>query len=415
MRERPFLWNNKHPRYKDHRRRDDEFQAFSKEIGHPVAEIKRVWHVLRTNFFRAHKILIERKDGITNGSYVGVCGPSEKLWKYYLAMDYVLEGTNLDTSNSSNSNNLSTASSTTTNNNNISTNDTTNGNCSNGNNNLSVNEDSMSSVKDVRQTRSSKVLKDMRGAKREIKTSQTDNGTTVAVLPITTVAPVFTSAINNTNSSGNCMSSNRSNFRSSSRLYQDHMNDNNNISMPINSNPNHYSLSHSRASTSAAFNDLSVISIDVDDDHLYARSLTSTLKRFDPTTKEVIKLKFQEIIVEYMQKQQREQQTHQHQAHQQQVQSLSCTSSGSSITNDESIRTSDSNIVVTNSHSSNNNSIASKSCPDTEFQDLKPKPVASDPTLTAANQVAGVGEKSAVSKAAITGPTTNTRSNAETN
>lgn len=177
MRHRPFLWNSKHPDYKDHKRREHEFRLFSNEMDCSVQEIKRVWHVLRTNFFRAHKLLMERPQNAENG--VG-----ERLWKYYLAMDFILEGTGASPASSS-----------------------------------TAAADTDSSSKDIkRETRSSKLVRVGGDSK------------------------------------------------STSRLYQ------RDVSNYVDSN---------------------------DDDHLYARSLTATLRRFDPTTREIIKLKFQEIIVSY--------------------------------------------------------------------------------------------------------------------
>lgn len=179
MRHRPFLWNSKHPDYKDHKRREHEFRLFSNEIDCSVQEIKRVWHVLRTNFFRAHKLLLERPHNGENGG-------GERLWKYYLAMDFILEGTGTSPASSS-----------------------------------TAAADTDSSSKEIkRETRSSKLVK-VGGEGGESK--------------------------------------------SCPRLYH-------------RDNSNH---------------------IDSDDDHLYARSLTATLRKFDPTTREIIKLKFQEIIVSY--------------------------------------------------------------------------------------------------------------------
>lgn len=200
MRERPFLWNSKHPNYKDHKRREHEFQVFSSQINYPVQEIKRVWHVLRTNFFRAHKLLLDRPQNSENG---------EKLWKYYLAMDYILEGSTVEDS------------------------------------------------RDIRQTRSSKTFKDPKGARLQKESNNSVKNCSIG-------------------SSGSSSSSN------SSRIV--------NNTSGINNN----SLSNNSKDT------CSYLSMEADDDHLYARSLTSTLKKFDPTTKEIIKLKFQEIIVEYM-------------------------------------------------------------------------------------------------------------------
>lgn len=271
MRERPFLWNNKHPSYKDHKRREHEFQEFSKEINYPVQEIKRVWHVLRTNFFRAHKLLIDRPHN-PNNSHNGSSGENggEKLWKYYLAMEYILEGTNVDFSNRGNSNNSIT--------------------------NVVLNDDSCSSKEatttptPTRHGRSSRYLTSV---KRESSVSDNQNlrGTTNN---------------NNTNQGGNNQFS-----RSSGRAYRN-MNDNNNISLSSSTNGNNYHTKSLNGSATSAYNDSMMSAMEADDDHLYARSLTATLKKFDPTTKEVIKLKFQEIIVEHMQKQHQQQnkQTH---------------------------------------------------------------------------------------------------------
>lgn len=191
MRERPFLWDSKHPSYKDYKRRDHEFQLFSKQIDCSVQEIKRVWHVLRTNFFRAHKLLLDKPQ--TSDRENG-----EKLWKYYLAMDYILKGTILKTEPKPNKD-----------------------------------PDSLNSSS--------------------------------------------TSIINSTISNNNGT---------------------------ISDNNSTISNNNSSTSTNIKTTLLSDLSLDTDDDHLYARSLTSTLKKFDPTTKEIIKLKFQEIIVNYMQIQQ---------------------------------------------------------------------------------------------------------------
>lgn len=251
MRERPFLWNSKHPNYKDHKRRDNEFQAFSNEIGCSVQEIKRVWHVLRTNFFRAHKLLLERPQSSNNS---GNSENGEKLWKYYLAMEYILEGTGASDDSSS---------------------------------------------KETKQTRSSKVFKDLRGLKREPNSSGSNsNGSNINN---NNNNDNTTNTNNNDNNTSNNSTSGNKTSRNSGRN-----NDNNNIS-----NCNSMLGIQNRSSTFTSFNDS--ISID-DDDHLYARSLTLTLRKFDPTTKEVIKLKFQEIIVDYMRQQQ--QQSQQQQAQQ---------------------------------------------------------------------------------------------------
>lgn len=198
MRERPFLWNNKHPNYKDLRRREQEFQEFSIQVGCPVPEIKRVWHVLRTNFSRAHKSLFYRPHG---GGENG-----DKLWKYYLAMEYILDSTGFD-----------------------------------------------DPTKQIRQTRNSKTSKSSKSSHGELTSSKLVGGDSNSDI-------------------------NRIDCNSNGIISHIHLSNPPNISSP---------MIHS--------------STDIDEDHLYARSLVSTLKKFDPTTKEVIKLKFQEIIVNYMQ------------------------------------------------------------------------------------------------------------------
>lgn len=215
MRDRPFLWNTKDPNYKDHKRREHEFQEFSKRIGCSVQEIKRIWHVLRTNFFRAHKLLLDRPQG--NGEN------TERLWRYYLAMDYVLEGVD------------------------------------------HVSEGDLSRS-DARQTRSCKASKDFR----------------ISVRPQQQHHHLQRN-LSNASASGD----------SASRIasHDSSQNLGNDPSPPANGQNKSMKLSPDE------------LSLDTDDDHLYARSLTSTLKRFDPTTKEIIKLKFQEIIVSYMQRQ----------------------------------------------------------------------------------------------------------------
>lgn len=267
MRGRPFLWNNRHPNYKDHKRREHEFQQFSEEIHHPVQEIKRVWHVLRTNFFRAHKLLQDRTHHVNgNGSSVD---SGEKLWKYYLAMDYILEG---HPNGSVKSNNLD---------------ESRRSDCSDvgagDDNGWSSNHSNKTPIVG-RQTRSSRQLscvnpKEAHRAQPNHKMAKTHNNSDA-----------------------------KSNFKNSSGV------DSHNSSLVSyhgcdNSNLNNASsiVSTHQHNNSTTFND----SMENDDDYLYARSLSSTLKRFDPTTKEVIKLKFQEIIVNHMQQQRQQQQTQQ--------------------------------------------------------------------------------------------------------
>lgn len=60
---------------------------------------------------------------------------------------------------------------------------------------------------------------------------------------------------------------------------------------------------HGWTSTLSAFDKMSRISFDANDDDLYARSLTENLKKLDPTTKEAIKLKIRDLIIEYTRKQ----------------------------------------------------------------------------------------------------------------
>lgn len=209
MRDRPFLWNSKHPSYKDYKKREYEFQIFSEQIGCPVQEIKRVWHVLRTNFFRAHKLLLEKPqtgDGENGG---------EKLWKYYLAMEYILNGT-------------------------IPACET---------------PDSLVTPQNTRSFKGTpKVIQKGAKSQREL------NNNTRTCSGGSSHGSICNSSITN-----------------SSNLNDSSTSNNNKLTL------------------------LSDLSMDNDDDNLYARSLTSTLKKFDPTTKEIIKLKFQEIIVNYMQ------------------------------------------------------------------------------------------------------------------
>lgn len=276
MRSRPFLWNSKHPNYKDHKRREQEFQACSLEIGFPVQEIKRVWHVLRTNFFRAHKILIDKPRGQSSSSNnnktpaSGASENGEKLWKYYLAMNFVLEGTSLAPSPSIHSNNN--------------------------------HNDESSTSKETRQhlasgNKNSKLFKDSRGLKRDSSAPTNDTGNIDNFSDVDkVVAGSNVVAVTTTTSSSSCDTSSTSLANNSSLVC-------------VNSHPNQRK-SHN---ASKNLNNLSALGwesyIDADEDHLYARSLSSSLKKFDPTTKEVIKLKFQEIIVDYMQRQQQQQQT----------------------------------------------------------------------------------------------------------
>lgn len=218
MRVRPFLWNSRHPNYKDHKRREQEFQMFSDQIKCEVQKIKQVWHVLRTNFFRAHKLLMNKPQGSAENN------SSEKLWKYYLAMEYILEGTS--TSND-------------------------------GDDDDDDNNDSTVNGQTVQPSKSSRIssLRNARVTDKELN----DRG--------------LTNNIKDYSCSGASSSSKKS--------------------------------SHNKL-TNTSLNDS--IMMEADDDNLYARSLTLTLKKFDPTTKEIIKLKFQEIIVNYMKQQQQQQQ-----------------------------------------------------------------------------------------------------------
>lgn len=297
MRDKPYLWNRWHPGYNDNKRRENEFSLFSHEIDCPVPEIKRVWHVLRTNFFRAHKYQSERGPN-------GVPDKGDRCWKYYQSMKFILESTHNNSNFSKINNSITDEAS--------------------NSNNVSVNDDSSSSVKDIRQTRSSKVQKDARGNRRTVqKTTQmqpinnindsSSSNSSNAPHPLviaTAVAPTPTTAIISTSTPTTSASDNitfssgtRSNRKRSLRAHRD---DNHDTSIITNISSDQFGLARGRASTLSAFSDLSRISFDADDDHLYSRSLTATLKKFDPTTKEVIKLKFQEIIVEHMQKQQQQ-------------------------------------------------------------------------------------------------------------
>lgn len=218
MRVRPFLWNCRDPSYKDYRRRELEFREFSDQIGVPIREIKRVWHVLRTNFFRAHKLLIDRPNqynGNENGS-------GEKLWKYYLAMEYILGGINNGT-----------------------------------------NEDSQNLTRQSR-NRDCKVPRDGRQSTSTKSTQRELNNSTRSC---------------KLSGGGNSSAGLNSNFSPASGKG----------TLPNSEHP-------------------SSSIMETDDDHLYARSITSTLKKFDPTTKEIIKLKFQQIIVSYMRQQSQSQQ-----------------------------------------------------------------------------------------------------------
>ena len=272
MRERPFLWNSKHPNYKDHKRRDQEFQAFSKEVGKSVQDIKRVWHVLRTNFFRAHKLIVEKthSSNPTEGS-AGTSGGreksnksntttnnnnnthnGEKIWKYYLSMEYILEGAKTSTAK------------------NIS---------SNSNNNNNQTSDDSSLAKESRQTKNPKVFKDLRGLRRDAASAANQNNNS-----------------NQNNNQSSTSTANSSGIQNGGGI---------SCLAALTRSSNNVSLNSSAASqdrsTSTLFNDSYGSSMEADDDHLYARSLIATLKKFDPTTKEVIKLKFQEIIVDQMQ------------------------------------------------------------------------------------------------------------------
>lgn len=223
MRVRPFLWNCRDPSYKDHKRREQEFQEFSNQIEVPVREIKRVWHVLRTNFFRAHKLLLERPNlnhsGSGGGGGVGIGtgggeNGSERLWKYYLAMEYILGGVN------------------------------------NGNSDDSQHVTKQAKSKDCKTPRDGRPSVSTKPNHRELNNSA--------------------KSCKMTSSSGASLNNNFTSI--------------NKPTLPTNDFP-----------TSS--------SMESDDDHLYARSLTSSLKKFDPTTREIIKLKFQQIIVSYMRQQ----------------------------------------------------------------------------------------------------------------
>lgn len=249
MEARPFLWNKRHPGYKDHKKRDHEFQEFSTKIGCSVQEIKRVWHVLRTNFFRAHKILSDKPQGAQIANSASQNG-TEKVWKYYSAMLYILEGSNLDFPKSF---------------------DTTS---KGGNSGLSGGNQA-AAVERVHNTGkrvSNRLANNVTSSEIRDTTSALSEGggsRTVVLSNGTSITSADTSSANTPNS---------------------------------------------KLST---FNETL---LDEDDDFLYARSLSLTLRKFDPTTKEVVKLKFQEIIVEYMQLRQKQQQQLQQQQLQQQPQ-----------------------------------------------------------------------------------------------
>lgn len=287
MRDRPYLWNKLHPSYNDNKKRENEFNSFSQNVGYSIPEIKRVWHVLRTNFFRAHKMLAKR------GPIAGRDDKSERCWKYYQSMRFIL----VDSPGSK----------------------TEEGMLGN-NNNMYIDDDSSSSIKDVRETRHSKVLKEARGSKRlvqkianQVSTNRViDNGnnstgtpSNLLIIPATT-ATTATPSISMSSDSNITLSSDlKSNPSRSFRANHDNEHETTGISS------DRLSLVQGRPSTFSSF-DGGVCQISFDDgEHLYARSLTATLKKFDPTTREVIKLKFQEIIVEYMQKQQQQLRLHQ--------------------------------------------------------------------------------------------------------
>lgn len=214
MRERPFLWNSKHPNYKDHKRREHEFQLFSNQIGCSVQEIKRVWHVLRTNFFRAHKLLLDRPQN-SNGEN------GEKLWKYYLAMEYILDS--------------------------------------------SPNSKDSPVSKHIRSSRSSKEFH------------------------------------------RNSSSSSSSGINTRLTAHQQKELNNNSRNSTGSKNNNHHNMSNSSLNSSSLNKSTSFSDSSFDDaDHSYARSLTLSLKKFDPATREIIKLKFQEVIVNYIQLQQQQ-------------------------------------------------------------------------------------------------------------
>ena len=173
-------------------------------------------------------------------------------------MEYILEGTNVDFSTRANSsmNNMKID----TNNSSMNINDEAmiDDSCSSK-------ETNATPTPTKQQRRSSKNSKSSLNVKREL--------------------------IDNNNSIPNDLSNNN-HFCRTARAYRRNMNDNNNVSP----NVKHHKMKSSNGSIMSTMEN--------DDDHLYARSLTATLKKFDSTTKEVIKLKFQEIIVEYMQKHQ---------------------------------------------------------------------------------------------------------------
>uniref|UniRef100_A0A6G1SBB6 MADF domain-containing protein n=1 Tax=Aceria tosichella TaxID=561515 RepID=A0A6G1SBB6_9ACAR len=289
MRDKPYLWNRWHPGYNDNKRRENEFSLFSQQIDYPVPEIKRVWHVLRTNFFRAHKYQSERAPNVG-----GAADKGDRCWKYYQSMKFILESTH--NNNDEISNNTSKS-------------------------NVSINDDSSSSVKDIRQTRSSKILKDARGCRRIVQrttnqpinsagSDSSNNSSHVpSALTIATTTPAITSTSTPTISASDnnhnitFSSGTRSNHGRSLRAHRD--DNNHDTSIITNIGPDQFSLAHGRASSLSAFNEMSKISFDAnDDDDLYARSLTANLKKFYPTTKEAIKLKIRDLIVEYTRKQQ---------------------------------------------------------------------------------------------------------------
>lgn len=246
MREKPVLWDSRHLCYKDHKRRDHEFQLFSKKIGYPVQEIKRVWHVLRTNFFRAHKMLQDKRPG-----QVRELG-NEKLWKYYLAMSYILDGTQdqkpiyhllnqrLQKEQEEQQ------------------------------------QEEEESPKDVRRTRSCKINSPTTTERdSRASTSASANASLCIVSP--------NSSLNDYGKNCQPTKSPRTSNMSSSLLSH-------------NSFVNHHTSLLNKSTRMPMIDPM-----EADDDNLYARSLSLTLKKFDPTTKEIIKLKFQQIIVNYMQ------------------------------------------------------------------------------------------------------------------
>lgn len=305
MSDKPYLWDRWHPGYNDNKRRENEFDQFANEIDCPVSEIKRVWHVLRTNFFRAHKIQLGK-------------GPHERCWKYYQSMSFILDGAKSNTTASSDEFSRT-----------------------NNNNNNNYDDSTSSAVQDSsRQTRSSKLMKDARGSRRSVH-RLIENGNNTIQHPTTTITTstpqtsitlsMSTSATDNisTFSSGGpaaatttattksasgriLRGSNRApgnkNHHNQATSLVAHNNTINSLTDNNQLNQTHTSGPSTSTPAKTAFNEqLSRISFETDEDHLYARSLTSTLKKFDTTTKEVIKLKIQEIIVEYMQKQQQPQ------------------------------------------------------------------------------------------------------------